>query len=342
MTRMTRINCGTGLKWRIHIQLLCVLFLVMTVAGAYAQVSLSNPALRDTPFGSDVTDSRTAGYQVTYVSVDVLNQFGYAVSVGWSVSIDGVTVASATQTVNASSQATFIKGASPAPVLTEGAHTITGISGSTTVPRAFNVSGAGEPEMDVRGNAVSIADGDNTPSLTDHTDFGSALVAGVTVVRTYTITNTGTATLNFSGSPRVVVSGTHTGDFTVTTQPASSIAVAGTTTFQVTFDPVAVDLRTAGLSIANDDASENPYNFSIQGMGTTPPEMQIPEISAGGSVVIRWSSYSNHLYVVHYSTNLVDGFSVLQDSIPGTPPVNMFTGAMDAVSVKFWQISTAE
>jgi len=292
---MTRINYGIGLKRRIYPQLLCVLLLVMNVIGAYAQVSLSNPALRDTAFGPDVTDSRTAGYQVTYVSVDVLNQFGYAVSVGWSVSIDGTTVASATQTVNASSQATFIKGASPAPVLTAGAHTITGISGSTTVPRGFNVSGTLEPEMDVRGNAVSITDGDSTPSLTDHTDFGSVLVASGTIVRTYTITNTGSATLNLSGSPRVVVSGTHAGDFTVTTHPAASLAVAGTTTFQVTFDPVAVGLRTAVLSIANDDVSENPYSFSIEGTGQLPapvdPSSDIAVYArADGTWLIRKSS----------------------------------------------------
>jgi uncharacterized repeat protein (TIGR02543 family) len=68
-----------------------------------------------------------------------------------------------------------------------------------------------------------------------------------------------------------VVGGAQAAEFTVTTQPTSPVAAAGTTTFQVTFDPSASGTRSATLSIANDDSDENPYNFSIQGTGTTDP-----------------------------------------------------------------------
>ena len=269
---MIRINSRCIMRNSKLLGMLLLSFI--NAAASYGQVTISNPALRDSGFGPDVTDSRTAGYQVAYVSVDVRNQFSYAVSVTWSVTIDGTTVATATQTANANTFNTFIKAASPAPILTAGAHTITAISGAANVPRNFTVAAGGTPEMDVQGNSVSIVDGDGTPSLTDHTDFGSALVAGGTVVRTYTIRNTGTATLNLTGSPRVAVSGTHAADFTVTTQPAATVAAGGTSTFQVTFDPSAVGTRTAALSIANDDADENPYNYSIQGNGTA-PEMDV-------------------------------------------------------------------
>src|SRR5581483_292094 len=61
-------------------------------------------------------------------------------------------------------------------------------------------------------------------------------------------------------------------DFTVTTQPASPVAALnGTTTFVITFVPGAAGLRTATVSIANDDADENPYTFAIQGTGTPQP-----------------------------------------------------------------------
>lgn len=198
------------------------------------------------------------------------------------------------------------------------------------------------PEIVVQGNSVSIVDGDNTPSLTDHTDFGDALVAGGTVERTYTIRNTGTATLNLSGSPRVAVSGTHAADFTVTTQPAATVAAGGTTTFQVTFDPLAVGTRTAALSIANNDANENPYTYSILGNGTTPPEMQAPEIGSGGAAVIQWTSYTNHLYTVHHSTNLLSGFTVRQGNIQGIPPMNSYTDTVNGMQLKFWKVTTEE
>jgi len=126
------------------------------------------------------------------------------------------------------------------------------------------------PEIDIIGNAVSIADGDITPNVADDTDFGSADITVGTVVNTFTIQNTGTGTLNLAGaSPYVVVSGANAADFTVTAIPANSIASSGSTTFNITFNPSALGLRTATLTIVNDDADENPYNFNIQGTGTT-------------------------------------------------------------------------
>jgi hypothetical protein len=129
---------------------------------------------------------------------------------------------------------------------------------------------ANAAEIAVLGNGVTIADGDTAPSTADHTDFGGVSVSSGTVVRTFTIRNLGNLPLNLTGSPKVAVSGTHAANFTVTALPVSPVATNGTTTFQVTFNPSATGLRTATLSIANDDANENPYNFAIQGTGTDP------------------------------------------------------------------------
>jgi hypothetical protein len=123
-----------------------------------------------------------------------------------------------------------------------------------------------QPEINVTGNGVSIPDGDTTPGTSDHTDFGSAAVTGGTVTRTFTIQNTGSSALSVGS---VSVSGAHAADFVVTVQPATSVAAGGNTTFQVRFDPSASGLRSASLSFANGDSNENPYNFSIQGTGTT-------------------------------------------------------------------------
>jgi len=131
------------------------------------------------------------------------------------------------------------------------------------------------PEMDLQGNSQSIADDDSTPSTADDTDFGDAVVGVETTPHTFTIENTGTAELNLPGIPKVEITGTHTADFTVTSVPASPVAASGgTTTFEITFDPSAASLREAEISIANDDSDENPYNFAIQGTGTT-PEMDV-------------------------------------------------------------------
>ncbi len=143
-------------------------------------------------------------------------------------------------------------------------------------PYIFDIQGTGtttQPEMNVQGSGTDIVDGDTTPIVTDNTDFGTIDIAGGTNVNTFTIQNTGTSLpLNLTGaSPYVSITGTHAADFTVTAIPSNSIAFGSSTTFNITFDPSAVGLRTASVSIANNDSDENPYNFDIQGTGFIPP-----------------------------------------------------------------------
>lgn len=150
---------------------------------------------------------------------------------------------------------------------------------------AFRIIDFTEPEVDVSGLGVSIADGDATPDAADDTDFGSLDITTGTNANTFTITNTGAAVLNLSGTPRVTIGGVDAADFTLTTDAASSVAASGgTSTFTITFDPSAVGVRSATVSIANDDADENPYNFSIEGTGTASPEMAVSKSADVASV----------------------------------------------------------
>ncbi|MFC2002555.1 CARDB domain-containing protein, partial [Chloroflexota bacterium] len=58
-----------------------------------------------------------------------------------------------------------------------------------------------------------------------------------------------------------------TTEFTVTDSPAATIAAFGNDTFTITFDPTSPGTKTATISIANNDNDENPYDFTIQGVG---------------------------------------------------------------------------
>jgi len=53
--------------------------------------------------------------------------------------------------------------------------------------------------------------------------------------------------------------------------PTTPIAANSSTTFTIEFNPSAAGVRTASVSIANNDANENPYNFNIQGTGVAGP-----------------------------------------------------------------------
>ncbi|WP_372745507.1 GEVED domain-containing protein [Lutibacter sp.] len=134
------------------------------------------------------------------------------------------------------------------------------------------VSATPMPEINIQGLGNTIFTGDNTPSTTDGTDFGSVLTSSGTQVSTFTIQNAGTLNLSLTGaSPYVTISGANASDFSVTAIPAGNIAGGGTnsTTFQITFDPSATGVRTATVSIANNDTTggENPYTFTVQGTG---------------------------------------------------------------------------
>jgi hypothetical protein len=122
------------------------------------------------------------------------------------------------------------------------------------------------PEMDVKGNDISIVDGATNVSGATGTDFG-ALTVGGTGEQTYTIYNVGQGNLVLSGSPKVAVAGPAAGDFTVTAQPDGTVPPGGSTAFTVRFVPTTVGTRKASLSIAHGDSPANPYDFAIQGAG---------------------------------------------------------------------------
>ncbi len=145
-------------------------------------------------------------------------------------------------------------------------------------PYNFDVSGTGSlaasPEVDVLGNAVSIADGDTTPSVTDHTSFPNTNVAA-SFTRTFTIKNDGTANLTFSALA------SSNPDFAISGSPTSPILPGQSVTFDVIFTPSAAGLVVSTISFTNNDSNENPYNFDVSGTGVA----VAPEVNLQGNAV---------------------------------------------------------
>ncbi|KPM47516.1 beta strand repeat-containing protein [Jiulongibacter sediminis] len=120
------------------------------------------------------------------------------------------------------------------------------------------------PEINIRGNSVNISDGANSPSVSDSTDFGTINIASGSNTNRFTIENTGTATLNISS---ITSTGTNNSEFVISNVP-TSIAASNSAPFDVTFDPAAVGVRTATITVNSDDADEAAYDFTVQGTGT--------------------------------------------------------------------------
>ncbi|PAW67951.1 MAG: hypothetical protein B9S30_06555, partial [Verrucomicrobiia bacterium Tous-C5FEB] len=114
-------------------------------------------------------------------------------------------------------------------------------------------------------------------------NFGVVLLHEDATSLTFTIRNTGDVDLNLSGDPDlIVIGGADAADFKVTAGPASSIITpGGNATFTVDFEPSAAGLRSATLTIPNNDSDEPSFVINLSGTGTTAPEIAVEQ--AGGS-----------------------------------------------------------
>jgi Ca2+-binding RTX toxin-like protein len=119
-------------------------------------------------------------------------------------------------------------------------------------------------EAAVFGNNVEIVDNDAAASATDFTDFGTT-PAGTTITRTFTVKNLGGSALTTSGLT------VPTGFAIDSTDPlASSIPAGGSDTFKVRLTAATAGTYAGNISFANNDGNENPYNFAVKGVVTTP------------------------------------------------------------------------
>ncbi|MBK7761812.1 MAG: choice-of-anchor D domain-containing protein [Bacteroidetes bacterium] len=155
-----------------------------------------------------------------------------------------------------------------------------------------------KPEIELQGNSITIADGDATPDLNDHTDFGNVPVS---LVRTYTIQNTGNDALTVSS---INVTGGDAAMFTVgSLTPASPIPLGNSATFTITFVPTSLGLKTTTLQIANNDCNEAVYNFTIQGTGSC----IAPTITCPANQLANTTSTTCDAVVTYSSSPIVSG-----------------------------------
>lgn len=146
-------------------------------------------------------------------------------------------------------------------------------------------TGALDPVMSMRGNDTVIITGDTTPDLADHTDFGSVSASAGHFDRTFKVKSIGPLPLLLTGSPQVIISGPNAADFSVTTAPAASLpAITGSSDLIIRFDPSALGLRTATVSIESDDPAHNPYTFTIAGTGVAGSHAVTPAVIGSGSI----------------------------------------------------------
>jgi uncharacterized delta-60 repeat protein len=140
-------------------------------------------------------------------------------------------------------------------------------------PFNFRITGTVQgpaPEVTVLGNGISIADGDTTPYLMDHTEYVPLLVGDAPVSHVFTVRNDGSLDL-LLGSVTVPTG------FTLTEGLSPSLAPGASDTFTVRLDTITAGIKTGDVSFTTNDSDENPFNFRITGtiVAQTPPEIAV-------------------------------------------------------------------
>jgi hypothetical protein len=183
---------------------------------------------------------------------------------------------------------------------------------STENPYVFHIQGYGFnplPEIDIRGltgGTSPITSGSLVPNAFNNTLFTTQTVGVTNQTKDFKLRSIGTAPLILTGaSPYVTITGANPSDFTLLTWPSTgSIPELTFETFSIRFSPTAVGIRTALVSIANNDGDENPYTFLIQGTGIS-PEMDVTGNSqpiVSGSTI---PTFVNHTFFDYL--NIVTG-----------------------------------
>ena len=124
------------------------------------------------------------------------------------------------------------------------------------------------PTIKVSSASNTISNGSTSPSPANNTDFGLYDVNSGSKYRTFTITNEGTTNLILGAIP-ISFSMPSSSTFTIYNQPAANTVVVpnGSVTFTIAFNPTAIVSTSATVSIASNNAVNNPFRFLIKGEG---------------------------------------------------------------------------
>ena len=139
-------------------------------------------------------------------------------------------------------------------------------------PYTFTLEGSGFgtpsaiPDIHVKQGSVDIPDGASVPL-----NFGNVEV-GTSSSKVFTIENNDAGELSVFDVFTIPDAGTATGEFSIIAPSMPAVLSEGEKTeFTIIFNPESVGVKSATLTIQNDDPDENPYTFYVEGNGSAVP-----------------------------------------------------------------------
>ncbi|MCG8327470.1 MAG: HYR domain-containing protein, partial [Chitinophagales bacterium] len=207
--------------------------------------------------------------------VDMGQSYATVMNIAPTSSNDNCMVTSTTHSISGATTAMNVSGDASGTQFNIGSSIVT-----YTVSDAAGNTGQCSFNVNINGDAeISIEDPDNNSMASgiSNYDFGNVNIMGGSASGIFTITNLGDVNLLLNGNPdAIAISGSSS--FSVTQPALTTIAPAGNTTFQVSYNPANDDCseQTATISIANNDPDEDPFTFTVT---ATPVDNIVPVVS---------------------------------------------------------------
>jgi len=184
-------------------------------------------------------------------------------------------------------------------------------NGCKSIALAYNVT-IESPEMAVSGGGINITDGDNTPSITDLTQYGTIDPSAFKDV-TFVVENTGAGSLTIPSSPSLSFSPAVT-SFQVQSYP-SNIPAGQTGNLVIRFNhtqALAENTYTATITITTNECVDNTFSFDIQGTTEVVPNLILDDISgADAAYSLRYltNNYTGDVILAEKSGGMQEGFT---------------------------------
>ncbi len=179
-----------------------------------------------------------------------------------------------------------------------------------------------EPEIELKQGTTEITSGSYTYT------YDSIQTSTTSSPVTFTIRNRGSADLTLSGTPPdyVVVSGTDASQFTVVQPGSGTIAASYDATFTVTFAPTSTGLKTADITITNNDTNEGTFTFSVAGTAAAVNASPEIEVKQNTTAVISGSYNYNFGNILENYSSSAAAFTILNAgganlTFSGTPRI---------------------
>ena len=188
--------------------------------------------------------------------------------------------------------------------------------GAISTWKDFSVTITSGVDIAVKVNNQEIPSNATTPI-----DFGAVDPTIAPAKKTFTITNSGKLKLELNGNPKVQISGAQAAEFRLTVSPTSPVSSGGSTTFEITFSPLAAGIRRATLTILSNDPDEGTFTIELQGVGSQKPAFTSPADSA-----FTYGTPGN--FQIKATGSPAPTFSVTSGSLPAGITLDSKTGTL--------------